>query len=1372
MLLDRIDIDTHGPLQRVELGPFSEQINVVNAPERSGKTALARFVRDALVERKYPLGMLSSSTGRVVFAGRHGLIHYYREQDGTAHGRQTIQYEARGTNPVTFGKELTGWLRNISDCTDAELAVEAFKIPEAIADCVITDSAVTNLARVVSACLRSGMDDRNSCGQEQVDSTNLHSKAAASPIRTPADSADTTAALEDHSLSDPFIPAQSVHTHSGRYPVSASYANSTERELAAKQLRADLADTEAELASLQATAGPLDDSEKSSLLSRRSWITQCLNDDQCGKNQTPIDLNSSYTPGPAAAQQSAFRDNESDRRRQAYLQSRLQELHDRIRTLRTKRHQLRNRLSDLSKLSKRPLPTGPSLHGKTTTATERAQKHCQLEDLDAQVVHWQRAQMEVAALQHCLLTGTSEVGAKSAPVDERSLRRMRLSRFLHTLDKPHSPEQKFSAREHTDISRSRNSINQHILLATRQIDWLVERYAGPDRVIRSWYEQDQSIPGTSSTLSATLRTIRDTLRQIQSYNQRQSTTASSPPMHELSLARRCEQWLLSAIKQLKRHRDEVVRRVHALGDSAGQDWSASRNRQLDMWRRERADRQAELDSITLSLDTCQKEAAEIRRSLRNHGINIRGTSNTNSEWINEEERYSQQESARSNRKLLAKELQEVDGRISSLSRAQWLRNRRSQILRELGLPEGKKFNSSPLAHRASRWLIRLTGGRLQRIEWSAEKLGATPADHLGTETGVVAIDGKDATECTEFDKACAVLAVRMSAGEFLAHAGHHVPLVIETLDEIEQHLHDRCIDQTESSTQFAHPAANGAFTAALRDYASDGHQLLILTSSQHLTAQLRQVGSRIEQVHTERIMHPHRPLWKSSYATEKYVGPHPHTYGLRDVPEDVTLMKGNNYMPNVNANQHFDMAWQDNHGSSINAFSPAPSESTDLASDGTLHRDGYYYTDTYSTVESPTPQSARSGNTFMAHNQSPSNAKEDIRMSDNRNVSTAAPASPFFLSVDSPIDQGPSIDAVAAARLRGLHVSHIVHLMQQDPCRLADALGLANVEANTIRRWQAECRLVCRVPNLRGFDARILVACGVTTPAKLAATPPIDLLHKVEAFLATERGQQLLLSGSSHELARITGWIATANSKGLDSQADNGKNQHGNRGKSKQTVSNAGERQSSHSRNETDLAPVLKRSRNGEHTRRQKRKHAKANQKPEVNRTSVIQFEQTTAVDEASADTATEIRELRFYLQQDAPVVDAPSIGERMEERLQAIGIYTIQDLLDGDPEQIAEQLDHRRVDSDTVLQWQQQTTMVCCIPMLRGHDAQLLVAADIVTPEDLAAWDAEELFQIIDPIARSKEGKRILRGGNLPDLEEVTDWINFAQHNRELQAA
>jgi hypothetical protein len=267
-----------------------------------------------------------------------------------------------------------------------------------------------------------------------------------------------------------------------------------------------------------------------------------------------------------------------------------------------------------------------------------------------------------------------------------------------------------------------------------------------------------------------------------------------------------------------------------------------------------------------------------------------------------------------------------------------------------------------------------------------------------------------------------------------------------------------------------------------------------------------------------------------------------------------------------------------------------------------------------------------------------------------------------------------------------------------------------------------------------------------------------------------------LLSGSSHELARITGWIATANSQGLSKQSEQitNRTRQGNQSEGK-SVQDDGRRSSATSHN-TDFVPALKPSRRSEHTRREKRKHARANHKPETNRTNVVQFDQNTTGNSHASGAATqdetEIRELRFYLQQDAPVVDAPSIGERMEERLQAIGVSTIQDLLDADPEQVAEQLDHRRVDADTVLQWQQQTTLVCCIPMLRGHDAQLLVAADIITPADLAACDAEELFEIIDPIARSKEGKRILRGGNLPDLEEVSDWVNFAQYNRELRAA
>ena len=125
-----------------------------------------------------------------------------------------------------------------------------------------------------------------------------------------------------------------------------------------------------------------------------------------------------------------------------------------------------------------------------------------------------------------------------------------------------------------------------------------------------------------------------------------------------------------------------------------------------------------------------------------------------------------------------------------------------------------------------------------------------------------------------------------------------------------------------------------------------------------------------------------------------------------------------------------------------------------------------------------------------------------------------------------------------------------------------------------------------------------------------------------------------------------------------------------------------------------------------------------------------------------------------------------------MAERLNNVGIVTVDDLINADPETLAEELGHRRVDADTIQAWQHQATLVCRIPMLRGHDAQLLVAAEITTAEEVAESDPKELFSLIDPISRSSEGKRIIRGGKKPDLDEIKDWIRFAGQNRDLLAA
>ena len=75
MLLDRIDIDAHGPLNRGALGPFSHTLNAVVAASGSGKTALVRFLRDSLTGTTPAREGLAESTGRVVWSAADGFYH-------------------------------------------------------------------------------------------------------------------------------------------------------------------------------------------------------------------------------------------------------------------------------------------------------------------------------------------------------------------------------------------------------------------------------------------------------------------------------------------------------------------------------------------------------------------------------------------------------------------------------------------------------------------------------------------------------------------------------------------------------------------------------------------------------------------------------------------------------------------------------------------------------------------------------------------------------------------------------------------------------------------------------------------------------------------------------------------------------------------------------------------------------------------------------------------------------------------------------------------------------------------------------------------------------------------------------------------------
>ncbi len=402
----------------------------------------------------------------------------------------------------------------------------------------------------------------------------------------------------------------------------------------------------------------------------------------------------------------------------------------------------------------------------------------------------------------------------------------------------------------------------------------------------------------------------------------------------------------------------------------------------------------------------------------------------------------------------------------------------------------------------------------------------------------------------------------------------------------------------------------------------------------------------------------------------------------------------------------------------------------------------------------------------------------------------------FYLNDRSLIEDSPSIDPTAAARCRALGVDRVGDLLDVDPQWLADHVRLDGVSSSTVRRWQAEASLLCSVRQLRPFDARVLVGAGVRTPRQLAQMRPSQLFDRVERFLATQRGRTILRSGNSYELSRITTWIASAKGGAnryrrsslvdefdgpiepdtlreghpyqMDWNEDEARSVDLDRAYSRRRTRSGGARRFTRGSDRTSRPSRRSGPESGGGRTRRSRRLENGSDR---NRARREKRRDARSAHERVRIADTPVRR-KFYLELTSEVVDAPSIGPRMAGRLKKLGVYSVDQLLSADAETLAEKLDHRRVDAESIRAWQKQTQLVCRIPNLRGHDAQLLVACDLTSPEELATMDPESVLAQVQVVAQSNEGQRILRGGKEPDLQEVTDWINWAASCRALAAA
>ncbi len=130
----------------------------------------------------------------------------------------------------------------------------------------------------------------------------------------------------------------------------------------------------------------------------------------------------------------------------------------------------------------------------------------------------------------------------------------------------------------------------------------------------------------------------------------------------------------------------------------------------------------------------------------------------------------------------------------------------------------------------------------------------------------------------------------------------------------------------------------------------------------------------------------------------------------------------------------------------------------------------------------------------------------------------------------------------------------------------------------------------------------------------------------------------------------------------------------------------------------------------------------------------------------------------------DDPVERAPSIGPKTASRLEKVGIYTVRDLLQANIENLAAGLNVKYITPAVLNDWQDQARLVCDVPGLWGHDAQLIVGVGYRNCKMLSEAPFGEFFEKISVFSQSSKGKRILRSGKIPDEKEVRYWIAAAQ--------
>lgn len=345
---------------------------------------------------------------------------------------------------------------------------------------------------------------------------------------------------------------------------------------------------------------------------------------------------------------------------------------------------------------------------------------------------------------------------------------------------------------------------------------------------------------------------------------------------------------------------------------------------------------------------------------------------------------------------------------------------------------------------------------------------------------------------------------------------------------------------------------------------------------------------------------------------------------------------------------------------------------------------------------------------------------------------------PYLAALSCSVSEIPSMDSESARLLREHDIRRIVDLLAAQAAELEQRLAHPALRASRLDEWQTEAILACRIPHISRRDLMLLMACGIQSPEELASLMPEALLSRLEA---RTKQHSVMAKDLDYARGRVRDWINWArNARPLPNTLE-------------RCLVTAPHFARQESGNLSDGLPSTGGS-------------TATVSKVATDRTATVAL--ATQVETPPETMAG----WRFHLGMNSPVEEAPSIGHKTARRLSVLGVYSVADLLDADPDEIASRLGRRWISGTTVREWQAQAALVCRVPMLHGHDAQLLVSAGYKEPEQFAHLSARQLLNDLQPLINSPQGARILRGANPPDLAEVANWISWANHARSLRVA